>query len=283
VCWNYREEVFEGNVSRIRNKQLVTCYFRTDNAQLDLPPVAVCSKDKLTLHVNSTITYKISNLPNAIYEMDDMLSYLQQVVFQAIRFVASNKVADDLHGKDYTLAAEIMHHISQTLAGFGAECTQVMIQSIDLDPSIEKANTEIFAELRKFELQKKKLQSEHETALRALEMKSLIQAQELEIEKQKSKQLIEKAQTEATCKKIRWLAMEEVGLTADHIVALENAERFLSAVPRSSVVYLPANAFWSSTVGASSPIAVPPVQAPGVTPFPVYSTSHSTGEMESVD
>jgi hypothetical protein len=47
----------------------------------------------------------------------------------------------------------------------------------------------------------------------------------LESEQQKSKQLIEQAQAEATCRKIRWLAMEEVGMTPDHIVALENAER----------------------------------------------------------
>ena len=252
VTWNYSEEVFNNGRSCVISKQFVNQFFRMENIQLDLPPIDVISKEKLEVKINANCTYRVLDLQKAIYEIDDLLSNMQQIIYQAIRYVVSKKPIDELYGDDYNLTNEIMGQIQKKTSKIGVECSTLMIQSITTDPSIKNANERRYVESRNLEIEIMKHTQEHSNNMKLLRMEKQKQDQEYELEKQKrdhehnlekQKLLMEtsKFQNEFKCRTQDRQKMLELGFTHDHIVQLESAEKLTSVLPQSSIIFVPNN------------------------------------------
>lgn len=255
VTWNYNEEVFLTNgKSSVTSRQVTSQFFRMENIQLDLPPIDVISKEKLEITINANCTYKIYDLQKAIYEIDDLLANMQQIIYQAMRYVVSKKSIDELYGDDYNLTNEIMKQIQKNTNKIGVECTAFMIQSITTNKAITSTNEQRYVESRNLEIEIMKHTQEHSNNIKLLEMKRQKQEQEYDLEKQKNEHKhkleeqeilmeLSKFDNRLKCKSQARKNMLELGFTHDQIVQLECTEKLTTVLPKSSVIYMPNNIF----------------------------------------
>jgi uncharacterized membrane protein YqiK len=250
VEWRYMEEVHQGDESVIVTKYYVTQLFKSETIHLDLPPINVITKEKLPVDVNVSCSYRIKDLCETVYHIDQPLSNMQELINQAIRYVVSTKCFDELYGNDYNLSSEILDQIKPKLQKLGFVCETLTFQSINANKEVIDAINSRYLELGKFSHEKLKHECDHNNKLKFLEMEKERQRMhhELEIQNSKSQYLLKQQNLEAQLlesnhelkiKEDYWNCLLKKGATPEHIVHLEYVNKFATTIPRSSTVFIP--------------------------------------------
>ncbi len=244
--WTWRQEEDSG----IKRVSFTGSLISVENCNFDVVPVTAQSKDHIDVEVNGTLLYKVTNLRDAVYNIWNLMGYLEDCVNQAVKIVINKYQVDELYGKDSALAAEIISEINTRTADVGVECTSFMIQSVNVDDKIMKVNEQMFATARVQKMAIEKQRKQHECRMEHVkqkhewEMTKLIQEEE-----QTKKQLTldhEKAEAQAARESVHWKMLTDLGFTTEEITSMEIAKTFKDAIVGSgdrSVVYAPPNLY----------------------------------------
>ena len=261
VEWTCLEEDSKG---RVYTKKFVGTMLRMTNAELDMPPFDCMTEDGIRASVNGTMLYQITDVKTAVYKVLDLLAYISQAARQAIRLVSSRHCADDMTGHDDTLSTEIVVQTNQRLVDLGVECTSFLIQNVQMDDKIMKANEDAFAKKKSYEMQIQEQEADHKCQMdqldhqrrRGIELRRIEKAtqdHELEARKRdsKSKRDIRAADwsVEQAYLKSRYEQMKTSGLDSGDIVNLEVAQEWRRGMEsigkgaNSRLIYVPSDVY----------------------------------------
>jgi regulator of protease activity HflC (stomatin/prohibitin superfamily) len=196
VSWSYQ-------VEKRGNFKLNLAKIPLNNCQLDCVPYSAKSQNGVYVTVNGTLHYKIVNPKDAVYETDQLLSFLEDCVAQSTRVICSKHRYDDLIGKDYELATEMITSINEQTNSYGVECVKFMVQSISANAAIEEANQKQMAAQKKAETARNAMQKKHELDMMDLELKRKQEEShaQLKLQQSENKIKLEMMKEEAKMKK----------------------------------------------------------------------------------
>jgi regulator of protease activity HflC (stomatin/prohibitin superfamily) len=171
VSWHHTAERQSGNggTSTYINSVSFT-EIPLNNCQMDCVPFLGVTSDGVHVSVNGTLHYKITNPKSAVYETDNLLSFLEDCVAQSVRVTCKAKTFDALLGGDYTIAVDLMEKVNEQSKCYGVECSKFMIQEIMSSKDIKQAREESVAATKRAETEMIKLKREHEIQMTELEL-----------------------------------------------------------------------------------------------------------------
>jgi regulator of protease activity HflC (stomatin/prohibitin superfamily) len=184
-------------------------YIDLNNGQLDCIPFKGVSDDGVSVSVNGSLHYKITDPRRAVYETNDLLLYLEDCVSQATRVICNKWKYDDLVSGDYKLASAMLEEINNQCRSYGVECTKFMIQGIRCSPAIAKAKEQQLTAHKESETKRKSMESEYEMTMRQLDLKRKRQETEAELETQQAVHHAKLAKMETDAELERDLAKAE--------------------------------------------------------------------------
>jgi regulator of protease activity HflC (stomatin/prohibitin superfamily) len=139
VNWSYLEE-------RERSSGSSSCYSHqryfcdniipVQNVKLDSVPAKAYTNDHVRVDVNGTLHYRIVDIRKAVYETDDLLDHLCQIIAAATRAVMSQRGHGEIIGHESQIAGAIMNEITGMSARYGVECTEFIVQDVSMDKRI---------------------------------------------------------------------------------------------------------------------------------------------------
>jgi regulator of protease activity HflC (stomatin/prohibitin superfamily) len=196
VKWEHESEELDKIVKKTKTDYLLS----SKETIFDPPAIQVISKDRITLHINVVVFYKIINFYNAVYLIEDMHKGLEQLVYTSIRESASNLDLDQIIREKDALAKAITKKTDSTNDKWGIEVNRVEIQSITTPQSIMKATENLVAETRKSEAQMHSNKVARESQLFSMDT-------EMQLNKLKAKK-----------------ALEEKELQQQHLLSMQKIE-----------------------------------------------------------
>jgi regulator of protease activity HflC (stomatin/prohibitin superfamily) len=118
------------------------CYISKRGRIYDPPNILVMTRDRISVSVDLVIYYKIVNLKNAIYNTDNPLAILSQLVHTCTREQVAHMSVDDINTHTQTICDSIQSEAKQQLAHVGLEIERVACQGILMPPSIQTSAME---------------------------------------------------------------------------------------------------------------------------------------------
>ena len=206
-----------------------------NNCQYDQRPFQARTSDGVVVAVDGTLHYQVVDPVRAVYETQHMLKFLNDCVAQATRVVVAKNRYDDLCGRDYELAAEMVAGINEQTKDYGVECSKYMIQSIKADEVIEKSIQSHIAKQKEGAAKMHAMRQEHAQAMMKAEQDkaSQLARQELENIHAEHKVAMAKLQSEVDYNRQmregnafagRVKALSDVGMAHNRIVQLMYVE-----------------------------------------------------------
>jgi regulator of protease activity HflC (stomatin/prohibitin superfamily) len=162
--------------------------------QMDFPPIKCVSKDKIQLEVDLNCYYNVCEFKKFAYENSDPGNFLYQNVIQQVKIICYKYLAQDVQVGNYTdITDELTDELNKKIACVGLTCTQILIQSINVNKIISDKEEAIFASKRQLEMLEQQEKSAYHRELQKLE-------NEKKITELKNKMLLEQQQTELQLK-----------------------------------------------------------------------------------
>lgn len=179
--------------------------------QLDVVPIQVMTKDRVSVHVNGTLHYKIEDVVSVVNSVPNLLLNLEDCVFSGCRIAISKINHSDLLGKDSEIASDILQHVNEQLKYSGVSCSEFKIQDIELNETlmetheksitqqqqlqfeIESAEQQAQTEIRKNQIEEEKTESKRKRELNEAEGESNKKKRLAELNHEEEMQLLEDA------------------------------------------------------------------------------------------
>ena len=175
---------------------------------------------------------------------------------QSVRNVIAKATARDLNGADAALSGSIVDGTNQLFSNekYGLLCTKFLVQSVRLDDQMLKNEQAIAAAHRQQQLKLEQMESEHQNALRTLEMQAEKQKKESEnalmAERGRQAILDEQCSAERRRKNSEYKELyTDQGFTVDHYLQLQYIKAQESLQSRAErVIYAPNDFFRGPTI-----------------------------------
>lgn len=146
VTWSYPEETAgDGRAPRDSTvRPIVRRVVRTDvlsmgDQRMDVVPCEGVTSDSVTVSINGTLNYRITDAQRAAYNVSDPLAFMVDSVFAAVRKIVAERSHLDMIGADAVIADAIMAHVNERIEDYGVTCTQFLVQGIDMDDEIKRS------------------------------------------------------------------------------------------------------------------------------------------------
>lgn len=226
-----------------------------DNSQMDIQPIKCLTKDHIQATVDFTIFYSVTDIQKAVYHTDDIMNKFYQCINQILRVKVASLHAQNLRDGSAVVTFEAsVNDINERMNDTGIKCNQVVLQGVDMDDRIEKANQEIYVKRQQAEMQREREEAEHKRKLAAIDCQKAQEAANMELEKKKQDLLSQQARAKAERERIEiqldkerrmvvWNAYTEAGFTPQDIVELKKAEALSNATNKTVLAPLE---YWTS-------------------------------------
>jgi regulator of protease activity HflC (stomatin/prohibitin superfamily) len=135
VNWSYYEEKESSTRTRRYNSHIIP----TENVKLDSVPTKTYTSDHVRVTVNGTLHYRIVDVRKAVYETQDLLEHLCQIVAAASRTVIRQRTHSEVISDELQISDAIKTEITGMAARYGVACTDFITQSMGMDPKITGA------------------------------------------------------------------------------------------------------------------------------------------------
>lgn len=135
VNWSYHEEHASSTLARSYKSRIIP----TENVKLDSLPAQTYTSDHVRVAVNGTLHYRIVDVRKAVYETQDLLEHLCQIVASASRTVMRQHTHGEIISNELQISDAIKTEITGMAAQYGVACTDFIMQSMDMDPKITGA------------------------------------------------------------------------------------------------------------------------------------------------
>jgi len=160
-----------------------------DNSQMDIPPIRCLTQDHIQANVDFTIFYSVIDIQKAVYHTDDIMNKFYQTVNQILAAKVASVTAQKLRdGSAIPVFEGAIEDINGRMADTGVKCNQVVLQGVQMDDKIEKANQEIFVKRRQAEMELEREEAEHRRKLAGIECDKAQQVARMDLEKQNQQQ-----------------------------------------------------------------------------------------------
>lgn len=244
VRWSFRGQ-------NMKNIYIETDRIYSENSQMDVPPYKCITNDQIEVIVDGIVLYSIPDPKKAVYETHNLLNYVEQVLQQAVHNIIKGLNSKDIDGNANQIGQDIINYSNEKLknGAMGIVLKEYVIQTIEIDPEIRKANQDIYVRSRKAELELDASRFEHEKRLKDLEFKKIQMEEELKNKREAVRFELEmgreqyKQEYEKVLPHIQKL--KDMGFSNDEIVELERAKGFsqLAASDNQKTVLAPLEYF----------------------------------------
>ena len=149
VEWSRRREMAGG---RIETETLNSVRIPTGQQVYDFPSVQATTSDNSKVTVNGTITYRISNTRNAIYNIQNLYASMEHAISAAITHTVIKTPLEQILTQYDFIREDLMRELVKTAENWGITISDVHIQQITASAEVTKANADAIAIRRKVEI-----------------------------------------------------------------------------------------------------------------------------------
>jgi len=196
---NWKHTLENRSTGRNYQETLKICKIPVNEQTYDFPECSVITNDVLRVKVNGILFYKIIDPFKAVYQIDDLLQAMEQLVLTSLRDTISKMDLVKAIKSEQEIQKLVIQNLKKLKDEWGTEISRIDIQSILPSNKIMDSNETVVIKRREAEAQILKVQAERDCKL--LNMKTENELKEMEEEGKRKIEKI-KADSAAEIKKI---------------------------------------------------------------------------------
>lgn len=97
---------------------------------LDIPPQQAITKDNISVEVDAVVLWRVLDLKEAYYSVEDVELAIQNLVTTALRSMIGELALSDTYSSRTSLNQKLLYQLDEATAGWGVKVTRVELQEI---------------------------------------------------------------------------------------------------------------------------------------------------------